>query len=163
MTLNAKTLISVLGMTSVREDIPESAFIIGSSSALVVLGLRESCTKLSVWVDKMYFNGLCKKHSVTNHPMTDTLVTLELERCAGNAPITVEVREHNTYFGTVCLEHQVPKVSVFNDLTLLIQKRTEHTKLKESSAPEEEVQLEIRDIQVLNARLAEKNKVKEVA
>lgn len=163
MTLKAETLIAVLGMTSVREDIPEDAFVIGSSSALVVLGLRKSCSVLSVWVDKKYFNSLCVAHGVTNHPMTDTLVTLELERCAGNAPITVEVREHNTYFGTVCLENHVPEVTVFNDLTLLIQKRNEHTKLKESSAPEEEVQLAIRDIQILNARLAEKNKVKEVA
>lgn len=150
-------------MVSQRESIPEAAFVIGGSSALVVQGLRETCTGLSLWVEKQYFGSLCQSHQVTNHPMTDTLVTLELERCVGNAPILVEVRERNPYFGTVRLEGDLPRVVVFDDITLMIQKRTEHTKLKESSAPEEEVQLAIRDIQVLNARLAEKNKVKEVA
>lgn len=163
MTLNAKTVVAALGMVSNREDIPETAFVFGGSSALVVQGLRESCEKLSVWVSKNYFGSLCEAHGVTNHPMTDTLVTLELERCAGNEPIMVDVRERNPYFGIVHLEGEWKGVAVFDDITLIIQKRTEHTKLKESSAPEEEVQLEIRDIQVLNARLAEKNKVKEVA
>lgn len=150
-------------MLMIREDIPETAFVIGGSSALVVQGLRESCDALSVWVEKEYFGPLCEAHKVTNHPMTDTLVTLELTRCAGNASIQVEVRERNPYFGTVVLADRVPEITVFDDLTLIIQKRTEHTKLKERSASPEEVQLAIRDIQVLNARLAEKNKVKEVA
>lgn len=163
MTLNAKTVVAVLGMVSNREAIPETAFVFGGSSALVVQGLRESCDKLSVWVRRDYFGSLCEAHGVTNHPMTDTLVTLELERCAGNEPILIDVRERNPYFGIVHLKGELEGVAVFDDITLIIQKRTEHTKLKESSAPEEEVQLAIRDIQVLNARLAEKNKVKEVA
>lgn len=160
MTLNTETLIAALGMIGIRENIPETAFVIGGSSALVVQGLRESCDVLSVWVDREYFERLCETHQVTNHPMTDTLVTLELTRCGGNASIQVEVRERNLYYGTVRLENLI---TVFDDLTLTIQKRSEHTKLKESSASPEEVQLAIRDIQVLNARLAEKNKVKEVA
>lgn len=163
MTLKTQNVISVLGMVSKREGIPETAFVLGGSSALVVQGLRETCAGLSLWVDKQYFGSLCQAHQVTNHPMTDTLVILELERCVGNVPILVEVRERNPYFGTVRLEGEHPELVVFDDLTLMIQKRTEHTKLKESSAPEEEVQLVIRDIQVLNARQAEKNKVKEVA
>ena len=163
MTLNAKTVVAALGMVSNREGIPETAFVFGGSSGLVVQGLRESCEKLSIWVSRDYFGSLCEAHGVTNHPMTDTLVTLELERCAGNVPILVDVRERNPYFGIVHLEGEWEGVAVFDDITLIIQKRTDHTKLKESSAPEEEVQLAIRDIQVLNARLAEKNKVKEGA
>jgi len=162
MILKTENVISVLGMVSQRESIPETAFVIGGSSALVVQGLRETCTGLSLWVEKQYFGSLCQAHQVTNHPMTDTLVTLELERCVGNAPILVEVRERNPYFGIVHLKGEW-NGAVFDDITLMIQKRTEHTKLKERSAPEEEVQLVIRDIQVLNARQAEKNKVKEVA
>lgn len=163
MTLNTDAIIATLGMVSIREDIPESAFVIGGSSALVVQGLRETCSGLSLWVQTEHFGKLCEAHHITNHPMTDTLVVLELERCAGNAPIRVEVRERNPYFGTVCLENRVPQVTVFDDLTVIIQKRTEHARLKESSASEEEVQQVIRDIQVLNARQAEKNKVKDVA
>lgn len=163
MTLNAETVVATLFMVSIREGIPETAFVLGGSSALVVQGLRESCSGLSLWVEKEYFGQLCDTHKVTNHPMTDTLVTLELIRCVGNAPILVEVRERNPYFGIVKLEGELKDVAVFDDITLTIQKRTEHTKLKESSAPSEEVQLVIRDIQALNARLAEKNKVKEVA
>lgn len=163
MTLNATTLIATLGMVGIRESIPETAFVIGGSSALVVQGLRESCPVLSVWVDREYFGRLCEEHKVTNHPMTDTLVTLKLSRCIGQPPVQVEVRERNLYYGVVRLENFVPEVTVFDDLTLMIQKRTEHTKLKESSASPEEVQLAIQDIQVLNARQAEKNKVKEVA
>lgn len=163
MTLNTDAIIATLGMVSIREDIPENAFVIGGSSALVVQGLRETCSGLSLWVQTEHFGKLCEAHHITNHPMTDTLVVLELERCAGNAPIRVEVRERNPYFGTVCLENRVPQVTVFDDLTVIIQKRTEHARLKESSASEEEVQQVIRDIQVLNARQAEKNKVKDVA
>lgn len=150
-------------MVSIREGIPDTAFVIGGSSALVVQELRESCPVLSVWVDREYFGRLCEAHKVTNHPMTDTLVALKVCLVVGQDLVKVEVRERNLYYGTVHLKDLAFPITVFDDLTLMIQKRTEHTKLKESSASPEEVQLAIRDIQILNARQAEKNKVKEVA
>ena len=163
MTLNADTLVAALGMVSIREEIPVEQFTIGSSSALVVLGLRESCDTLSVWLEKEAFTQLCVTHKVTNHPMTDTLVTLELGRCAASASIRVDVRERNPYFESYVLEGFSEEVNIFKDLTLLIQKRQEYAKLRETSASVEEVQQVQQDIRVLNDRHAEKNKVKEVA
>jgi len=159
MTLKAENIAVLLGTVCATEEIPHEAFVVGSSSALVLQGLRDSCPVLSVWLEKRHFEALCETHAVTNHPMTDTLVVLSKDSQR------VEVREFNPYFefNTVQYPDVGYPVRVFNNLTLLIQKRFEFSQLTAASASEEEVKQVIQDIRVLNDYHAAKNKVKEVA
>ncbi len=144
-----------------ESNAPKESFTFGGTSALVLKGMRKGCAVAQIWVERSIFVQICERERVINHAMTDTLVVLEREP-TDHRPMRVEIRERNDYFPSVELGEE-PGFLVFDDLTLLIQKRNEWTECVEQSEPKERIESVMTDIRELNAILAEKNKVREVA
>lgn len=155
--LTKENVITSLHYLATVEDIDQSKFALGMDAALVMMGLKEKAPRLCVWLEPKAFNQLAKDKYVTNHPMADTVINIELTRCAPMPPVEVEVRERNYYFGS----GDIDGVDVFNVLTLMIQKRAEYSEQKARSAAPEVIQGIAEDLHKLNDIQAERNKVKE--
>lgn len=125
--------------------VPADQMCVGGSSAMVLMQLRNDAGDLNVWVDSPYFERLAEDHKVLIHPLRDSVVRIpDTDLC---------VRRRNRYFKSHALENGV---EVFDELTLLLQKRTSYI---DPERPMAKRQDDFLDIRILNNRLAERNKV----
>lgn len=126
--------------------IPVESICVGGSAALVIMQVRDNARDLNVWVDSPYFERLAEDQKVLIHPLRDSVVRI---------PDTdIYVRRRNHYFKGKKLHHS--NVQVFDELALLIQKRSSYIEPGRSAEQKEK---DFRDIQILNGLLAERNKV----
>lgn len=151
-------------------SIPRDQICLGGGGALMLMDIRQSTADLNVWVDSPHFERIAEMQKVTNHAMTDTVVPYEFGLTAieshghvehipslnGPIKVTAYIRERNRYFPHV----EKQGIQIFDTLTLSIHK---HGGAVEPRRPLTKRQQDHQDIVFLNAILAEKNKVKEVA
>jgi hypothetical protein len=152
-------------------NIPKDQICLGGGGALMLMDIRQSTADLNVWVDSPHFERIAEMQKVTNHAMTDTVVPYEFGLTAmeshghvehipslnGPIKVTAYIRERNRYFKDVEVGEGL---FIFDTLTLSIHK---HGGAVEPRRPLAKRQQDHRDIVFLNAILAEKNKVKDVA
>ncbi|MNM71162.1 hypothetical protein D3C81_828180 [compost metagenome] len=140
--------------------IPQDKICLGGGGALMLMDGRKETADLNVWVDNPHFSRLCEEFKVTNHPMTDTVVSITVKVPDGyvleGRTFQVWVRERNRYFNQV----DDYEVAIFDALTLSIHK---HGGMIEVKRPADKRAQDRKDIRFLNDILAERNKVREVA
>lgn len=125
--------------------VPAYHMCLGGSAAMVMMELRNDVGDINVWVDSPYFERLAEDHKVLIHPLRDSVVRIPgTDLC---------VRCRNYYFKGRTLENGV---DVFDELTLLLQKRTSYI---DPQRPMEQRQQDFLDIRILNDLLATRNKV----
>lgn len=125
--------------------VPAYHMCVGGSAAMVLMKLRNDAGDINVWVDSPYFERLAEDHKVLVHPLRDSVVSI---------PDTdLRIRCRNRYFKSHTLENGV---DVFDELSLVIQKRTSYI---DPERPLAQRQADFLDIRVLNDILATRNKV----
>lgn len=137
----------ILKQLAVLNDlgVPAYHMCLGGSAAMVMMELRNDAGDINVWVDSPYFERLAEDNKVLIHPLRDSVVAI---------PDTdLRIRCRNYYFKSHTLENGV---AVFDELTLVLQKRTSYI---DPERPLEQRQKDFTDIRVLNDILAERNKV----
>jgi hypothetical protein len=125
--------------------VPPYHMCLGGSAAMVLMEIRNEARDVNVWVDSPYFERLAEDHKVLVHPLRDSVVHI---------PDTdLYVRLRNRYFKSRTLDNGV---DVFDELTLLLHKRSSYI---EPGRSEEQKQKDFIDIRILNDLLATRNKV----
>jgi hypothetical protein len=138
-------ILKQLAVLTDQERIPVESICLGGSAAMVLMSIRNEARDVNVWVDSPYFERLAEDHKVLVHPLRDSVVHI---------PDTeVYVRRRNRYFQSHTLDNGI---DVFDELTLLILKRTSYIDPHRSLEQREK---DFRDIQILNDLLAVRNKV----
>lgn len=137
----------VLKQLAILNDlgVPTPHMCLGGSAAMVMMEIRNEARAVNVWVGSPYFERLAEDYKVLVHPLRDVVVHI---------PDTdVYVRHRNNYF-----KSRIPDngVEVFDELALLLQKRTSYI---DPSRPPEQKQKDFRDIRILNDIMAIRNKV----
>jgi len=137
----------ILKQLSVLNDlgVPAYHMCLGGSAAMVMMELRDDAGDINVWVSSPYFERLAEDNKVLIHPLRDSVVAIK--------DTDLRIRCRNHYFKSHTLENGI---EVFDELALLIQKRSSYI---EPSRSEEQKQKDFRDIRTLNEILATRNQV----
>lgn len=134
----------VMGFAAVKR-IPVDQICVGGGVAMVMWGLRESSADLNLWIDDPFFSDYARSRNVINHPLVDTCIHPEKDE-------NIWVRQWNRYLEVEVIEG----IQVYTPLSLLIHKRRGYNEPQRPAAKRAQ---DLIDIRLLNAILAEKNKV----
>lgn len=124
---------------------PAEFICLGGSSAMVMMEMANEARDINVWVDSPYFERLAEDNKVLVHPLRDAVVRIK------NTALCI--RRRNRYFKSHTLENGL---DVFDEVTLLLQKRSSYI---DPERPMEQREQDFRDIRILNDLLAARNKV----